>query len=133
MKKTILILLGIIILTGCSSIEHSILTSQSIKNTKCYDQIKAGIVSILNDYGISYTPTNKDMGKIKEDGGLILSFPTTSISEYNGMTFYFIINDPKAPKLTLFKLEKGSKTITKTTKNGIQSIQIDNCSCNLKN
>lgn len=133
MKKVILTLTMLSILSSCTGVQHCILTSQSIKSDKCFDQIKNGIVTILNDNGVNYTPTNKDMGEIKNEGGLILSFPTTSLSEYNGMTFYFIINDPKSPKVTLFKLEKGSKTIIKTTKNGIKSIDIDNCTYNLKN
>lgn len=103
-----------------------------MKSAKCYDDIKFGMEKIIKEYGIDYKVTSKDMGQVKQDGGVIISTPTTDISEYNGKTFYFIINDPNEPKTTLFKIENGNTTKTNTKLNGIKSEKLSNCKCVIK-
>jgi len=124
--KTTMIFL-VLLFMSCSPIKHSVLTNESKKNDKCRTQIKEGIESILKKYDITYYLSNKELAIIRDSGGISLDF----IEEGNSI-FYFVLNDPKKPKVTLFRREKGNFTFVKTTKNGIESIEINKCSCNLK-
>lgn len=132
MRTKILAITLVAIIIGCTSVKHSLITNESMKSAKCYDDIKFGIEKIIKEHGIDYKVTSKDMGQIKQDGGVIISTQTTDISEYNGKTFYFIINDPNEPKITLFKIENGNSTKTNTTMNGIKSEKLTNCKCVIK-
>ena len=48
------------------------------------------------------------------------------------LSFSFVLNDPKNPKVTLIQKTNGSWTKTNTLKNGIKSEKLINCKCILK-
>lgn len=124
--KTTIIALTVLFM-ACSPIKHSVLTTESRKDDKCRIQIKEGIESILKKYDVTYNLSNKELAIIRDSGGISLDF-----TDEGNSVFYFVLNDPKKPKVTLFRREKGNFTVVKTTKNGIESREISNCSCNLK-
>lgn len=127
-KKIIAGLISTGTLFSCSGIQQASLAKSSI-NDKCRSELKKAVESILKEYDTVSEIGRNELGILRDSGGLVLRFPSTSISKYNGKEFHFILNDPAEPKLTLFRYTSGSVTKTSTMKKGLKSIELTECNC----